>query len=84
MDYGYWTTASGLVDCHQEEPSAFVVDHSGIGRELIVAGVVTDTRTVTSKFVLGVYTLTNYIICRDSEAVLKSLKFLKSESETVY
>ena len=54
--------------------SAFVVDHSGIGRELIVAGVDTDTRTVTSKFVLGVYTLTNYIICRDSEAVLKSLK----------
>ena len=49
-----------------------------------MAGVDTDTRTVTSKFVLGVYTLTNYIICRDSEAVLKSLKFLKSESETIY
>ena len=59
MDYGYWTIASGLVDCHQEEPSAFVVDHSGIGRELIVAGVDTDTGTVTSKLCwMSIHSLT--------------------------
>ena len=45
----------------------FVVDQSpGRAREQgwIVAGVVEETRTLTSKFVLDVYTLTHYIICR--------------------